>query len=126
MKTLLITGILFVSGISAAVIFQNNEIQESHALSQRFATNHIIDSLKREIKFGPKPFCVLHPKAERTVKSNDSIMRYYSHFTIGEIREIKEGIIENVALKGWLDTLVSYKDSLHFAMTGNHELSNDD
>ena len=126
MKTLLITGILFVSGLYAAVAFQNNEIQNSQALSQRWDTNRIIDSLKREIRFGPKPFCVLHPTAERTAESHDSIMRYYSHLTVGELREVKDGITENVALKDWLDTLLSYKDSLHYAMTGNHDLYTDD
>lgn len=126
MKTFLITGVLFVSGIWVIVAIHNDELQDYQLDSAKWANQHIVDSLKREIRFGPRPYCLLHPIFPRTAKQEDSVMRYMRHLTVREIREIKDGITENVALKGFLDTLLMYKDSLHYALTGNYDLPFDE
>ena len=115
MKTLLITSALFISGIWVTVAIQNDELQDEQLYSAKWANHRLIDSLKREIRFGPKPYCVVHRLFPRTAKQEDSVMRYMSHYTRRELREIKDGIVENLALKGYIDTLLAYKDSLQRA-----------
>lgn len=125
MKTFLITSALFISGIWVTVAIQNDEIQEQHEHSYQWANQHLVDSLKREIRFGPRPYCLLHSTFPRTAKQQDSVMQYLSHFTFGELKEMKDGATESNILAS-INALIAYKDSIYFLKNGHHGASNDD
>ena len=125
MKTFLITSVLFVSGIWVIVAIHNDELQDYQFDSAKWANQHIVDSLKREIRFGPRPYCLLHPIFPRTAKQQDSLMQYFSHLTFGELKEIKDGATEpNV--RASVNALIAYKDSIYFLKNGHYGASYDD
>ncbi len=75
---------------------------------------------------GPEPYCFHHRTYPPNAKDHDSIMRYLSHLTFREIREVKDGIKNDLFFIRFLDTLLMYKDSLQYALTGSRDFTLDD
>jgi hypothetical protein len=62
---------------------------------------------------GPKPYCLdHHPDLPWNKKQHDSVMTYLSHMTYEELWEVEGGITDDVGLRGFIDTVLLFKDSL--------------
>lgn len=115
MRTLWGLSALFVTAILVWVWIAKDELNAQAVEQARVTSIRMIDSLKREVRLGPKPYFLVHHDHAVTPKEQDSVMRYLSHFTRSEIFEIRTNITDNVALRGYLDTLLIFKDSLDTA-----------
>jgi hypothetical protein len=115
MKTLLI---LLAATLASVLVVMHIYRSEDTLKKTEYLNRHTIDSLKKEIRMGPKPYCLTHQDHPRTTIENDSVRLYFSHLTRGEILEVQNGITENVVLKRYLDSLILFKDSLDKATKG--------
>lgn len=86
----------------------SNETHHRERLEARLTMNR----LEHDVRFGSKPYFLFHHEHALTGPEHDSALRYLSHMTRREIYEIRNNITENVVLKGFLDTLLVFKDSL--------------
>lgn len=112
MRTLFTLTFVLLAGVWVAVWVYIDERDEE---LQHWAHKHVIDSLQREIRMGPKPYCFAHHDHLWTALERDSVIRYASHMRRYELLEVKEHVTENPAVKGFIDTILLYKDSLQHA-----------
>lgn len=118
MKTLIILSVIFLGSFWAVVEAQIDDNEERDRYSEQSRCREEIWRLQREIKMGPQPYTMLHPKLPRTKAQEDSILLYCSRMTRYELADIKASITENVALRRFIDTIIMFKDSLDLATKG--------
>lgn len=121
MRTLITLSSLTLASVWFAVWAY---IDERDVSRSEWSYKRTIDSLRHEIRMGPKPYCMQQHTSARTQAEHDSVMLYLSHYTRGELAEIKANVVENVALRGFIDTLVQFKDSLDYARGISPDIDN--
>jgi hypothetical protein len=115
MRTLLTLTALMIATIWLSVWVYIDEGDERIQEQELSLARRTVMKLQQEIRMGPKPYALNVPVEERSVAQVDSVMIYFSHMTHHELYEVKNNITENVALKGFIDTLLMFKDSLEHA-----------
>ena len=118
MKTLLILSTVFFGSFWAVVQTQIDDTEEQAYHRELSICRHELWDLRQKIKMGPKPYCLDHSVPVFTSKMHDSIMIYLSHYTRGELLEIRSSSPENHSLDNYIARLIHFKDSLDLATKG--------
>lgn len=75
--------------------------------------------LEREKRLGPKPYFLQVGSRVDTREKKDSLFRYLSNFSRGELLEVKYGVEGNFELREFIDKVMSYQDSLEMVKEKN-------